>query len=152
MIFSLFTLAASLAGTSVPLAGVASIADDVRAVVLESVPLTLASTVEESRAATARLLVVWSWRESAWKVGAIGDAGASLGAMQLNRSWLGGRDAEVLTDRRLALRLGLALMVDLAARCGSVRGGLRAYASGSCSGNARARELVAARCKMAEAC
>jgi hypothetical protein len=70
--------------------------------------------------------------------------------MQMNRMWLA--DRAVLTDPRLALRLGLGLMRELAEKCGSVRGGLRAYASGSCSGSPRARQLVAWRCAQSGAC
>ncbi len=149
MIAELVFLGAALAGSSVSGQSVVDAALDVRDVALEEPPLFAGP---DGRERTARLLLVWSWRESAWRADAIGDSGASLGAMQMNRSWLGSRARDVLGDRRLALRLGLALMRNLAESCGSVRRGLHAYACGTCSGSVRARELVANRCALAGGC
>jgi hypothetical protein len=149
VIFDLCTLALALAGASVPSTELASIALDVRDVALDGAPLFAG---DDGRARTARLLLVWSWKESAWRTSAEGDKGASLGVMQMNRAWLGADAARVLVDRRYALERGLALMHHLAVVCGSVRGGLHAYASGTCAGSIRARELVQHRCAAAGGC
>jgi hypothetical protein len=150
---ALLTLALMLAGASVPAADVAAFVDDVAAVVEVEAPLL------DSREATGRLLVVWAWGESSWRTGALGDCSnpahrtvatcRSFGVLQMNRMWLGGEVEAVLSDRRLALRRGLALMRDLAGKCGSVRAGLRAYASGSCQGTIRSRRIVDHRLKLA---
>lgn len=119
---------------------------------------------EGAREKTARLLLVWSSRESGGQTAAIGDCAPgkrtiatcrSFGAMQLQRLWLGVLDLspeDVLEDRRLALRSGLSVLRQLRDRCGSVRAGLRAYAAGTCAGTIRARALVDARCAESGAC
>lgn len=150
MIATLVFLGAALAGSSVPGAAVVEAASDVRDVALDELPLF---DGPDGRARTASLLLVWSWRESAWRADAVGDAGRSLGAMQTGAMWLRGHaPAEVLSDRKLGLRLGLEAMRELAAMCGSVKRGLYAYASGTCNGTARARALVANRCAVSGAC
>ena len=118
----------------------------------------------DGREKTARLLLAWSARESGGNVGALGDCAPgkrtvatcrSFGRMQTNALWLSTLDlspADVLEDGRLALRSGLAVMRTLRDRCGSVRAGLRAYASGSCAGTPRARALVVSRCAESGAC
>lgn len=158
MIFELF-LAGAVVAAGLPAGEVAAIAEDVRAVVLDEPPLFAGA---DARLRTGQLAIVWMLRESAGRADALGDCDdpehrtvdtcRSFGAMQMNRMWLGARVAEVLGDRRLALRLALELMRELAVTCGSVRAGLQAYASGICSGSPRARALVAHRCAIAGGC
>jgi hypothetical protein len=113
---------------------------DVRAVAMSEAPL------DEDRAMTARILAVWAYRESAGR-SIMGDHGAACGVLQLHEVARQGTPcAEILADRRLGLRLGLAWMRRMAEQCGSVRRGLGAYATGSCIGG---RELVRARCAVA---
>jgi len=118
----------------------------------------------DGRERTARLLLAWAARESGGNVAALGDCAPgkrtvatcrSFGRMQTSALWLGTLNlapADVLEDGRLALRAGLSVMRTLRDRCGSVRAGLRAYASGACAGTPRARVLVVSRCAESGAC
>lgn len=116
------------------------LAIDVRHVALTEQPL------DDDRALTARILAVWAYRESAGR-SILGDHGAACGVLQLHDVARQGTPcAEILADRRLGLRLGLAWMRQMAEQCGSVRRGLGAYATGSCIGG---RDLVRARCAVA---
>lgn len=116
------------------------LAVDVRHVALTEQPL------DDDRAMTARVLAVWAYRESAGR-SVMGDHGAACGVLQLHEQARQGHAcAEILADRRLGLRLGLAWMRRMAEQCGSVRRGLGAYATGSCIGG---RDLVRARCAVA---
>jgi hypothetical protein len=113
---------------------------DVRHVALTEQPL------DADRQLTARVLAVWAYRESAGR-SIMGDHGAACGVLQLHEQARQGHAcAEILADRRLGLRLGLAWMRRMAEQCGSVRKGLGAYATGSCIGG---RDLVRARCAVA---
>lgn len=163
MIFQAFAILAAITGSAMPSSAVIERAMDVRIVALDSEPLFDGA---DGRERTARLLAEWMGRESAGNADAMGDCDAdehgklirtvatcrSFGAMQSGRMWLGERIPEVLASRRLGLRIGLDVMRLLAAKCGSVRGGLLAYASGSCTGTPRARALVSARCAASGAC
>lgn len=115
------------------------------------------------RERTARLLVVWSTRESAGVASSLGgclddkpktlSTCTSFGRMQMTRVWFkhfGTSPEIVLGDGKLALRLGLAAMRSLRVTCKSVKGALRAYASGRCEG--RATTLVENRCKEIGGC
>jgi hypothetical protein len=145
MIAALLVLAQTLAGASLPSAAIASAVEDVAAVAEAEAPL-----VEGDRLATASVLLVWSWKESAWRANAIGDGGKACGATQLHAIARDGHTcAELTADRRLALRVGLAWMRRMRDVCGSVRGGLNAYASGSCQGTIRSRRIVDHRLKLA---
>lgn len=113
---------------------------DVRHVALTEQPL------DDDRMLTARVLAVWAYRESAGR-SILGDHGAACGVLQLHEVARQGTPcSEILADRRLGLRLGLAWMRRMAEQCGSLRRGLGAYATGSCIGG---RELVRARCAVA---
>lgn len=102
---------------------------------------------EAERETYARLLFTWSGKESGWTTSAIGDAGKSVGILQVNVMWLGGHKvADVLKDRMLGLRIGLGVMRDAVKKCGSLRAGLGLYASGKCDG---APGLVHRRCALA---
>lgn len=116
------------------------------------------------RARTARLLVVWSTRESAGVASVLGGCAddkkksvntcTSFGRMQMTRVWtkhFGVSVEAILLDGKLALRLALAAMRSLRVTCkGDVKGALRAYASGQCQG--RAHVLVENRCKESGGC
>lgn len=116
------------------------LAIDVRSVAMTEQPL------DDDRALTARVLAVWAYRESAGR-SILGDHGAACGVLQLHEVARQGTPcAEILADRRLGLRLGLAWMRRMAEQCGSLRRGLGAYATGSCIGG---RDLVRARCAVA---
>jgi hypothetical protein len=141
-----------------------SLADDAAEVVAgaEEQPLFPGS---DGREKTARLLIVWAAHESAGHVNILGDCTNpskksvetcnSIGRMQTSKAWIheiGFTSSEVLASGRLSLRIGLEVMRRLRDQCGSVRSGLRAYASGSCAGTIRARALVEARCKEIGGC
>lgn len=116
------------------------LAIDVRSVALTEQPL------DDDRMLTARVLAVWAYRESAGR-SILGDHGAACGVLQLHEVARQGTPcSEILADRRLGLRLGLAWMRKMAEQCGSLRRGLGAYATGSCVGG---RDLVRARCAVA---
>ena len=116
------------------------LAIDVRHVALTEAPLA------DDRELTARILAVWAYRESAGR-SVIGDHGAACGVVQLHEMARQGVPcSEILADRRVGLRLGLAWMRRMTEQCGSLRGGLRAYSSGSCAG---AVSLVRSRCAVA---
>lgn len=120
------------------------LAADVRHVALTDAPMFGGA---DGRLATARLLAVWTIRESGGR-SIMGDHGAACGAMQLHEVARQGVPCEaMLANRRVALSSGLAWMRAMRDRCGSVRAGLRAYASGSCSG---AVTLVRVRCALAD--
>ena len=116
------------------------LAIDVRSVAMTEEPL------DNDRAMTARVLAVWAYRESAGR-SVMGDHGAACGVLQLHEVARQGMPcSEILADRRLGLRLGLAWMRRMSEQCGNVRKGLGAYATGSCIGG---RDLVRARCALA---
>lgn len=116
------------------------LAVDVRYVALTEQPL------DDDRMLTARVLAVWAYRESAGR-SILGDHGAACGVLQLHDVARQGTPcSEILADRRLGLRLGLAWMRRMAEQCGSLRKGLGAYATGVCGGG---RDLVRARCAVA---
>lgn len=158
MLSELFLLTASLVTRSLLAPEEAdSLATDAFTVANEDAPLFDGA---DGRAKTARLLVLWASRESAGRVSILGDCSnpskrtmdtcRSLGRMQTNRLWIerfGATPASVLSDGLLSLRVGLSTMRHLKAVCGSVKGALRAYASGSCAGSTRSRLIVESRCK-----
>lgn len=146
MLFDLLILATSLGLTD---GSALDLAVDVRHVAMTEAPLF---ATDDGREATARLLLVWTIRESAGR-SVMGDHGAACGAMQLHEvARQGVACADMLADRRVALRAGLAWMRAMRDQCGSVVGGLRAFASGSCVGTPRARDLVRVRCALAGGC
>lgn len=125
------------------------LAVDVRAVAMTEEPLFLGDDAVER---TALLLAVWTVRESAGQ-SVLGDKGAACGALQLHEVARQGVTCEaMLADRRVALAAGLSWMRRMRDACGSVPAGLRAYASGTCAGTPRARDLVRVRCALAGGC
>lgn len=126
--------------------------DTIVEVVTESSPLSLAPTYQASQERTARLLLVWSFYESGWYVSAVGDAGESLGLLQVNRHrarYLGYSPKEITGNAKVALQLGLYEMRRLSRECSSIHKGLGAYAGRECGD---AQYLVWRRCKVAGAC
>lgn len=151
MFFRLFVLAVALSQGNGSQPNLSAVIGDVRAVALEEPPL-LPSQEDEgaARTKTAEILLVWAWAESRWEARALGDNGHACGVLQLHPIARPGYScAAVRADRRLGLRLGLAWMRRMSAQCGSLEGGLRAFASGRCSG---AREFVARRCALVGGC
>ena len=110
---------------------------------------------KDARLKTAKLLYVWSSKESAGIVNIKGDKGASIGRMQFRKEWLikfNVTEEDVLKDGKLALKLGLDIMKSLKNSCKSTKGALMAYASGSCIGNMRSKKIVEERCKLIGGC
>lgn len=125
------------------------LAVDVRAVAMAEEPLFSGDDAVER---TALLLAVWTVRESAGQ-SVLGDKGAACGALQLHEVARQGVTCEaMLADRRVALAAGLSWMRRMRDACGSVPAGLRAFASGTCAGTPRARDLVRVRCALAGGC
>ena len=142
----LLDLLALLTGLGLRDGSALDLAIDVRAVAMLEEPLF---DGDGARAKTALLLAVWTMRESGGRA-LMGDEGRACGALQLHEvARQGVTCSAMLADRRLALATGLAWMRRMRDVCGSVAGGLRAFASGSCSGTPRARDLVRVRCALA---
>lgn len=145
MVFELLHLAAAIAAPEMNAIAPSRVIDTVIAV--RDVSLS-EEPIGGDRELTARLLIAWSWHESRWNAAAINAAG-DCGPMGTNRFSLqdGVTCAAIAKDARLGFRAGLAIMRREIARCGSVRGGLGAYATtGKCGG---APQLVASRCRVA---
>lgn len=101
-----------------------------------------------------RLLINWQGHESAGRPYVEGDGGWSLGPMQINRRWallLGVPESDLLHPYK-GVKIGYEIMKSLKKSCGSTKGALRAYASGTCAGTIRARALVESRCKESGSC
>lgn len=166
MIYETILLAASMLGPTNFERAVA-VATDAAEVAMHEDPLfpcTKESQTKdgcsEARKKTAMILVVWSVRESAGIANVWGDNHTSIGTMQF-KSWylkhpvMAKYDAtenDVLENRKLGMKLGLAWMRFLRKSCGSPKKALIAYASGSCIGSNEARTKVEHRCKQAGGC
>jgi len=147
MLAPLFFLAHSFSPARIDLVDVIPFAADVSAVISVEEPLPFAGLDELARrVATGRLLIVWGIYEAGGRENALGDGGKSCGVLQENPYYAGVTCTALRSDRRLALAKGLELMRFAAAQCGSVAGGLRAYAGGTCTARAA---LVALRCSRA---
>lgn len=101
-----------------------------------------------ARARLGRLLVVWSYYESSFMPGAVGDSGRSCGIMQTAPSHTG-QTCRDLMSAHASYRAALTILRGLVHDCGSLERGLSAYASGTCNG---ATALVARRCALAGGC
>lgn len=115
---------------------------DIESVVTQSQDHIFKDTLKD-----AKLLTVFGYHESEFRTDAVGDSGRSLGVLQV---WTGHLDPEhkeaILKDPALGFRLGYSTMRRLIRRCGSVKAGLGAYATGRCGG---APKLVGWRCTQA---
>jgi hypothetical protein len=166
MIYEAILLASSMLGTANFERSV-SVATDAIDVAMHEEPLFTCSKASaekdgcaDARKKTAMLLIVWSIRESAGLANVWGDSHTSIGTMQF-KSWYlkhpamaeyNATEADVLADRKVGLKLGLAWMRHLKTSCGSAKKALYAYASGSCIGSMPVREKVESRCKQAGGC
>lgn len=119
-----------------------TVVDDVCHVATTEEPLHFSDDDESNRERTARVLLVWSFFESAWKPYA--RSGPYIGAMQVHQAHLLHTTKEVLKSRQVGLREGLRVLRNDVQECGSIRGGLNRYSSGDCS---KKLPLVSMRCK-----
>lgn len=160
MLYELTMLAASLAHRGyLPYDKAFEVARDVTDVALVETPLFKG---DDGPLRTGRLVLVWHSKETSGQVNIHAVfPDTSIGPMQFRPEWLttsvlapfAVSTEDVLKGpRTTGLRLGLAIMRHLAETCGSVVGGLNAYASGSCKGNSRSHALVAFRCSLAGGC
>lgn len=122
-------------------------ADDVLEVTRELVPEAQVST-------WAPIVFVFAQKESACRTNPAGfnDDGNACGVLQVHtpeKIVPGATCAKVRADRKLGLRVGLTLMLAKAKECGSIRGGLTAFAMrGECP-KGWTLPLVVQRCKLA---
>ncbi len=117
------------AGHWLPVRGEAAMLDAVEAV------WSLPGLSEADRERYTRLAVVFGLHEGAWLASPVGsnDHGSACGVMQVwnpERIVPGATCAAVRRDRVLGFRVGVLAMMQLEARCGSLRRGLNAYATG----------------------
>jgi len=119
-------------------------AEDATQATLTVGPLPGLTTTE-----TARLLATWAGYESTCVNDIVSKDGKDCAVMQLRGIAQQGVPCSIMRkDRELAFTLGLRWMHVAVAMCnGSVAGGLRAYATGSCT---KGYMLVSKRCKRAE--
>lgn len=86
--------------------------------------------------AEARLALVWSFRESSWRLDAIGDDGRSLGICQSSIAEIAAARSTVravMRSRAEAVRVCLHTIRLAHARCGGLASGLGFVATGRCS-------------------
>lgn len=136
--------------TTLPWSELATICQEVTEVAETESPIPFpdAESEHEERVRTAAIALTWAWGEGGFRTDPGGDA-CGVGQMFPLRK-LGEPSCEVLRhDRVRALRAMVRRMRGDVVACGSVRGGLRRYSSGSCE---RAGDLVDARCSWSGAC
>ena len=109
---------------------------------------------EYQRAVWAPVLYVFALKEGNCYASPPGDndAGAACGVLQVHepQKIIAGATCEkVRADRKLGLRVGLAVMIQWSKECGSIGGGLSAYATGSCPKKGWILPLVKERLKLA---
>lgn len=149
-IFLAAYVAAASMTTRVAPETVPSLAEDIAYVVSTEDPIDFPGRdPDEDRVDTATLTTKWIGWESGGDEKAVGDAGRSCGAGQVQPHLVGTTCAALTSSRRFAIRVTVVLMRELVRRCGSVRAGLGAYAGGTCGARA---ELVARRCRDAGVC
>ncbi len=107
-------------------------------------PLPLGGSREENTHGTARLIATWSFFESGWNVGALGDGGQSCGVMQTNRMWT--PCARARSSAKEGYRAGLRVLAYYLNRCGTLARALGGYATGECTTGV---QLVKRRCALA---
>jgi hypothetical protein len=101
-----------------------------------------------ARAKLGRLLITWSYYESSYMPGAIGDSGRSCGIMQTAPSHTGQTCRDLLTAHA-SYRAALTILRGLVRDCGSLPRALGAYAGGHCGD---AMDLVERRCAAVGGC
>lgn len=133
-IFSTMGVAVKLPATHPMMVHADGCADDVVAVVTEDLP-------EHQRATWAPILFVMAHKESGCRANPKGwnDDGKACGALQTHnpeREIPGATCEKVRADRKLGMRVGLRRMMRMSKECGSIGGGLTAYAmTGECPKN-----------------
>jgi hypothetical protein len=132
---ALFFLGSTLGTHLTPLPTVTSAAEDITAVVESEPPLFDGDDEAEARVKTAKLLMVWCWRESQWN-NTIGIP-EGYGPGMVAYLWFGVpaidmTKARMLTHRREGFRLALRVMLYLKNHCKGLRSGLGAYAGRQC--------------------
>jgi hypothetical protein len=161
MLLDLVTILATMSSNQLAWETALGAAVDVHEVALEEKPILHVNcsgckTTEQQEAldakASACLVTVWFYRESRFDPKAVGDNGTSFGVPQLKASHAALTEVsleDIRTNRKESIRAGWRLLRIEIKRCGSVLGGLGAYASGKCGG---AQEKVKHRMKLAESC
>ena len=148
----LLTLAMALSGGGAK--GRATVAIDEVVNIVDSVDATelyphLKDKPEEAKTRLARLLISWSYWESAWDHNALGDGGRSCGIMQVNPRTIGMSCMELRSSPRTGMQAGFRVIKRLTQVCGGLKQGLGAYGSGKCGG---VKSIVEKRCKISDGC
>jgi hypothetical protein len=148
----LLTLAMALSGGGAK--GRATVAIDEIVNIVDSVDATelyphLKDKPEEAKEKLARLLVGWSYWESAWDHQALGDGGRSCGIMQVNPRSIGMTCDEIRKSPRAGMMAGFKVMRYLNKKCGGLKPALGAYGSGKCGG---IKTIVEKRCSISGGC
>jgi hypothetical protein len=148
----LLTLAMTLSGGGAK--GRATVAIDEIVNIVDSVDATelyphLKDKPEEAKEKLARLLVGWSYWESAWDYKALGDGGRSCGIMQVNPKTIGMTCDEIRKSPRSGMMAGFKVIRYLNKTCGGLKPALGAYGSGKCGG---IKSIVEKRCMQSGGC
>jgi len=148
----LLTLAMALSGGGAK--GRATVAADEVVNIVDSVDATelyphLKDNPEEAKARLARLLISWSYWESAWDHNALGDGGRSCGIMQVNPKSIGMTCNHLRSSPRAGLDAGFRVIRRLNQVCGGLKPALGAYGSGRCGG---IKSIVEKRCRISDGC
>lgn len=143
MIELLLTIALLLPGVErgVKRSELHAVIEDVSEVASTEEPLNCSEDRNQNIECTAKILLVWSFFESAWKPYA--HSGPYIGVMQVHRAHLHRSTKEVLKSRQAGLREGLRVLRNDVTDCGSIREGLNRYSSGDCK---KKLHLVKMRC------
>lgn len=148
----LLTLAMALSGGGAK--GRATVAIDEVVDIVDGVDATelyphLKDKPEEAKERLARLLVGWSYWESAWDHRALGDGGKSCGIMQVNPKSIGMSCEEIRKSPKAGIDAGFRVIRRLNQICGGLKPALGAYGSGKCGG---IKKTVEKRCKLTDGC
>jgi len=148
----LLTLAMVLSGGGAK--GRATVAADEVVNIVDSVDATelyphLKDDPEEAKKRLARLLIAWSYWESAWDHKALGDGGRSCGIMQVNPKGIGMTCDQLRSSPRAGLWAGYRVIRRLNQICGGLKPALGAYGSGKCGG---IKTIVEKRCRISDGC
>ena len=148
----LLSLAMALSGGGAK--GKATVAIDEVANIVDGVDATelyphLKDNPQEAKERLGKLLVAWSYWESAWDPKALGDGGRSCGIMQVNPRTIGVSSDKMRSSPRAGLEAGFRVIRRLNQLCGGLKPALGAYASGKCGG---ARKIVDFRCNKSGGC
>lgn len=148
----LLTLAMMLSGGGAK--GRATVAADEVVNIVDSVDATelyphLKNDPDEAKRRLGRLLIAWSYWESAWDYKALGDKGRSCGIMQVNPKSIGMTCEEIRSSPRAGMQAGFKVIRKLTQVCGGLKPALGAYGSGKCGG---IKSIVEKRCRISEGC